>query len=103
MTNNGIDITTDTDAPVRALFKGTVAGKVFVPGYQNMLIIQHGEYYSVYSRLKRVDVRKGEEVRTGQQIGLVSTLPEDQQTSQVHLEIWKGKSKLDPLSWLISR
>jgi len=59
ITNNGIDIRTDRGADVNAVFEGKVISKQFIPGYQNMLIIQHGEYYTVYSNLETVYVNNG--------------------------------------------
>jgi septal ring factor EnvC (AmiA/AmiB activator) len=100
--NNGVDIATEKDAIVKALFKGEVLGVVEVPGYQKMVIIQHGEYYSVYSRMAEVSVKKGDQVQMGSHIGQAYTHPEEGNTL-VHLEVWQDKKKLDPLDWLVGR
>lgn len=100
--NNGIDITTMEGAQVRSIFKGKVIGIVYVPGYQKMVIIKHGEYYSVYSHLDRVLVEKGLHVDTGTVLGIVFHNKE-KQISQVHLEIWHGKNKLNPEDWLLKK
>lgn len=98
--NNGIDITTDKNAQITAIFNGKVISVVYVPGYQKMVIIKHGNYYSVYSHLDDVFVKKDMEVATGTVIGTVF-FDEQTQKSQVHLEIWQGKDKLNPAQWLL--
>lgn len=95
VTNNGIDIRTDQQAPVRAVFAGTVAGTQFIPGYQNTVIIQHGQYYTVYSNLAEVFVKRGDTVQKAQQIGRLNrTKPE------VHFEVWREKDRLNPEQWV---
>ncbi|MEM1119783.1 MAG: peptidoglycan DD-metalloendopeptidase family protein [Bacteroidota bacterium] len=99
ITNNGIDIRATTNNKVKAIADGLVAGSQYVPGYKNTLIVQHGNYYSVYSNLEHVGVRKGETIATGQVIGLAGQDSQDQYL-EVHLEIWKGKQRLNPAVWL---
>ena len=102
ITNNGIDIQTDKNADVRAVFEGKVAGIQFVPGYDYMIIIRHGNYYTVYSNLQEVFVKNGEKVKLRAPIGKVSTDPRTN-TSEVHFEVWKEKTRLNPSSWVSKR
>ena len=97
--NNGIDIRTDRGADVNAVFEGKVISKQFIPGYQNMLIIQHGEYYTVYSNLEKVYVEKGEQVGTMQAIGKVG-VDRKSNISEVHFEVWRDKVRLNPEDWV---
>ncbi len=97
--NNGIDIRTDDGAQVRAIFEGTVVGTQFIPGFDYMVILQHGSYYTVYSNLEEVNVKKGDKVDIRQTIGKVSTDRKDN-TSEVHFEIWKEKTRLNPQDWV---
>ena len=99
ITNNGIDIRTDNGADVNAVFEGKVISQQFIPGYQNMLIIQHGEYYTVYSNLETVYVKKGEQVGTLQAIGKVS-INRKSKISEVHFEVWRDKVRLNPEDWV---
>lgn len=99
ITNNGIDILTDRKARVRAVFKGEVVGVQFIPGYNNMLILKHGDYYTVYSNLDDVQVRKGEIVETKQTLGRASVHPKTQK-SEVHFEVWKDKKRMNPIRWV---
>lgn len=100
--NNGIDIQTDQGASVKAVFEGTVVGTQFIPGFDYMVILQHGQYYTVYSNLEEVNVRKGEKVSVREVIGKVST-DRKTNTSEVHFEIWKEKTRLDPSKWVARR
>ncbi len=97
--NNGIDIRTDDGAQVRAIFEGTVVGTQFIPGFDYMVILQHGSYYTVYSNLEEVNVKKGDKVDIRQTIGKVST-DRKNNTSEVHFEIWKEKTRLNPQDWV---
>jgi len=97
--NNGIDIKTKENAQVRSLFQGTVVTVMYNPGFQRAVMVRHGEYFTVYSNLKEVLVRSGDEITTRQPLGLVYTDEKDG-SSKVHLEIWKSTQKLNPALWI---
>ncbi len=96
--NNGIDIKTPAGSSVRAVFSGTV-GNVITRDGNKMLIIRHGEYFSVYSNLKTITVKSGDKVTTKQTIGTVAT-DSDDGTTQLHFEVWKGLTPVNPELWL---
>ena len=100
--NNGVDIRSVKGATARTVFEGEVTGVINIPGANSAVIIRHGEYLSVYSNLESVSVRKGDKVSTRQSIGRVYTEP-GESNSELHLEIWKGTTKLDPAGWLARR
>ena len=95
--NNGIDISTTAGADVLAVFDGTVVGSAFIPGFDQMVMVRHGSFYSVYSRLQKVFVKKGETVGVRQALG---SLTKDGEATTVHFEIWDGKQQVDPETWL---
>lgn len=97
--NDGINITTDANAECRSIFKGEVTHILSMPGLNNVIIIRHGEFFSVYSNLSTVAVKKGDIVTSKEKIGTVYT---DQVQSQTVLkfQLWKGSTKLDPSLWL---
>jgi septal ring factor EnvC (AmiA/AmiB activator) len=99
MENNGIDIRTDTYSSVRAVFDGKVVGVVFNPIYKNAIIVSHGEYFTVYSKLETVNVKKGDEIKAKQIIGIVFT-DNETRDSEVHFEVWKGSIKMNPTDWI---
>ena len=92
--NNGIDIRTSPNSDVKAVFDGEVAGLMHITGYNWMLILKHGDYYTVYSKLDSVDISKGDKVKKGQKLGKIG------ENGQFHFEVWKKKNKLDPEVWL---
>jgi len=97
--NNGVDIKTNANATVRALFSGEVTGIINIPGGQIAILVRHGEYVTVYSNLKSYSVKRGDKIATKQIIGVASTDAVENVT-EVHLEIWKGMTKLNPENWL---
>jgi murein hydrolase activator len=99
--NNGIDITTEKNASIRALFRGEVSSVIVIPGAGKAVIVSHGAYRTVYSNLRDVSVAKGQKVETKQNVGTVLT---DENGSVAHVELWKitaeGLVKVDPGPWL---
>jgi septal ring factor EnvC (AmiA/AmiB activator) len=102
LTNNVVDISTTKGAIVRAIFQGTVTAVTEVPQLGKVVIVKHGEYFSVYSNLKDVFVKTGDVITTKQTIGTILFNDEDGKTD-LHLELWKDTSKLNPEDWLIRR
>lgn len=96
--NNGIDISTTSNAEIRSIYEGEVMNTFYHPVFHRGVIINHGEYFTVYLNLKEVTVHEGDKVKTKQKIGYVFTGEDN--VSEVHLEIWKGTSLLNPSSWL---
>jgi len=99
ISSNGIDISTSKGALARAVFEGEVTGVANIPASGSVVIIRHGEYLSVYANLSEVYVKPGDKVKTKQNIGSVIYDENDAKT-ELHLEIWKGQTKLDPELWL---
>jgi len=97
--NNGIDISTEKGASVRTVFNGKVSRVMSFPNLNKVVIIRHGEYLTVYSNLEEVTVKDGQTVTTKQMIGKVHTNPDDSRTD-LHFEIWLGKTTQDPQEWL---
>ena len=100
--NNGVDIMTAPLAEVRSIFGGTVTRVINVPNNNNVVIIRHGEFLTVYSNLDGVFVRKGDAVATGQAIGTVFTDPDESKT-ELHFEVWQSKTLLDPEDWILKQ
>ena len=97
--NNGVDIATDKGAKVRAVFDGKISRIFLIKGAGKVILINHGEYFSVYSGLKEVSVKLGEKVYAKEEIGVVIT-DENKGKTQLHFEIWKNYDKQDPSLWL---
>lgn len=97
--NNGIDISTTKGSTARALFGGEVSSVAIIPGEGKVVMIRHGEYLSVYSYLSDVFVKKGDKITTKQELGVLVNDAGKNKT-KIHLEIWKGMTKLNPEYWI---
>ena len=95
--NNGIDIALGKGEQVKAVFDGVVS-KVFVmPGYNQCVLVQHGNYFTLYCKMKGLSVKAGDKVTLGQVLGTIDTI--NGQT-QLHFEVWKGSAPQNPEQWL---
>lgn len=98
--NNGIDIMTNVGENARAVFDGKVISVRTITNTNKAIIIRHGEFFTVYSNLIDVYVKPGDEVNTRQSLGVVYT-NESESKTELHFEIWKGKTLLNPQSWIV--
>jgi len=100
----GILIATNPEEQVRAVFRGTVSGIDFVPGYGTYLVLRHGEYLSVYSNFSSLYVSQGEQVEAGEVLGLAGTEDEPRGAGVFFAVFDRSKStSVDPTQWLSAR
>ena len=99
--NNGIDIAAAIGTPVRSVAKGRVDYTSSDYGtYGQMIIINHGDgYYTLYGHLSGISVAVGQEVAAGQTIGLSGDTG-SLKGPELHFEVRKGGTSLDPEGWL---
>jgi len=97
--NNGIDILTERSATVRAIFNGEVINTFYSPVFHYGVLISHGSYFTVYTGLEKLTVKENDKVSTKQPIGTAFNKNEAA-TTEVHLEVWQGTTKLNPALWL---
>ena len=95
--NNGVDVAVSKGTDIKAVFKGVVKQVLVMPGYNQCVLIQHGNYFTFYCKLKSVNVKAGQKVDTNDVIGTVDTINGD---TQLHFEVWKGTKPQNPESWL---
>lgn len=95
--NNGCNIATAANATVKAVFEGEVRNVVLIPGYNQCVLIAHGDYYTFYCKLKDVKVKTGDKVRAGDVLGTVDTISGD---TQLHFQLWHESDPQDPELWL---
>ena len=99
--NPGVDIQTSRGEEVRAVFDGKVSAVASIKGMPGVVvIIQHGEYRTVYANLKNASVKSGQAVKAKDPIGVVYT--DNDGLSEVQFQVWKGSQRLNPQSWLFS-
>ena len=97
--NNGIDIRCASHAAVKAVHDGIVVSVLSIPGSGNAVMLKHGSYYTTYSNLEAVSVKRGHEVGKGTKLG---TVAKDSNSGSylLHFELWNGKAKENPQHWL---
>jgi len=97
--NNGIDIKGKANAVVQNIHQGTVVSIFTIPGFNNAVMIKHGDYYTTYSNIAKVYVKQGTSLKKGASIG---TVGRDGHSGNhiLHFEIWHNKSKENPEHWL---
>ena len=95
--NNGVTLAVKRGSPAKAVFNGKVTQIVVLPGYNQCVLVNHGEYFTLYSKLKSVSVKAGDTVTTGQEVGIVDTIGGE---DQFHFELWKGSTPQNPENWL---
>ncbi len=100
-TNDGVDIQTNSNETVRSVFDGVVTKITTVPGMGGTIIIKHGDFYTMYSRLKTITVTSGQQVSTNTPIGTVYTNKDG--IAEVHFQTWKGLQVMDPSQWLSNK
>ena len=95
--NNGINISTSAGKSVKSVFHGVVSRVVIIPGYNQCVLVEHGNYFTFYCKLADVSVKVGDRINTGDIIG---TLAVSNNTSTLHFELWNKTIKQDPELWL---
>lgn len=96
--NNGVNIATDLNAEVFSVFDGVVKQVLVMPGYNQCVLVQHGNYYTFYCKLERVKVKAGSRVKTGESLGTLAAA--DEKSSVIHFQLWNGMDKQNPENWI---
>ncbi|MEE3113217.1 MAG: peptidoglycan DD-metalloendopeptidase family protein [Bacteroidota bacterium] len=99
--NDGIDIQTSKGSKVYSVFSGKVSTVAFIPGMNNVIIINHGEYYTLYAKLKNLLVEKGDIITIGQNIAYIVTNSDG--VSELQFQVWKNNIKLNPEKWIMNK
>ncbi|NMM48654.1 murein hydrolase activator EnvC family protein [Marinigracilibium pacificum] len=100
--NNGVNIQTQADESVRVVFDGIVTFEGSVRDMAgSVVIIQHGEYRTVYTNIKNVSVKRGDKVKAGQSIGQVYTNSDG--LSEIKFQVRHGAQVLNPEIWLTKK
>ncbi|MEY2871740.1 MAG: hypothetical protein RLZZ146_1663 [Bacteroidota bacterium] len=99
--NNGVDITSPKGSLASAVFEGTVSAILNIPGQGQAVLVNHGDFFTVYSHLSVVLVEKGQVIRMNQHIGKVMT--DEDGKAVLQFQVWHGQEKQNPQSWLRGR
>lgn len=97
--NNGIDIATSANSDARCVFDGIVVSTTRITATNNAVIVRHGNYFTVYSNLEEVYVKRGDKLKTKEVLGRIHTDKKESKT-ELHFELWKGRDIVNPETWL---
>ena len=97
--NKGIYLQTTAGSTARAVYEGEVSSCV-VLGNTYAVIVQHGNYRTVYSNLSQLKVKQGDKVKAKQALGTIYSDPDDDNKTEVYFQIYKDRQLLDPTPWL---
>ena len=98
--NPGIDAEVSQGASAQAVFSGRVSGVYMLPGYNTVVIVNHGGYYTIYGNIASSAVKVGDTVKQGQALGKLASDPDLPGHSSIHFEVWKNREKLNPMNWI---
>lgn len=100
--NDGIEIQTNAGEAVRSVFDGTVmVVDNSIIGMGSVVAIQHGDYFTIYGKLRNVSVSAGQKVQAKESIGTV--MEGNDGTSEVQFQVWKNTNRQNPEKWLLHR
>ena len=99
--NDGIDIQTNKNSKVFSIYNGKVSTIAFIPGMNNVVIINHGNYFTLYAKLKNLKIVKNQIINTGDIIGDLVTTSDG--TTELQFQVWKNNVKLNPENWIIKK
>jgi murein hydrolase activator len=96
--NNGVNIQTKQGEQVKSIFSGEVREVALIGGFGRTVIVSHGEFFTVYSGLREVVVKKGQKINSNSEIGIVASNSEG--VSELRFQIFQNMTPLDPQKWL---
>ena len=97
--NSGVEITTDQGSNARAVFAGVVSSVIVLSPVNKAVMIQHGDFFTVYQNLSSVFVGKGDKVSIKQSLGKIRTNGQTGKTI-IKFLILQNTTYNDPTSWL---
>jgi septal ring factor EnvC (AmiA/AmiB activator) len=100
--NSGVEITTEQGSNARAVFGGEVTSVIVLSPLNKAVMIQHGDFFTVYQNLSSVSVSKGDKVSIKQSLGRVRTNNETGKTV-IKFLILQNTTYNNPQSWLSPR
>lgn len=96
--NDGVDIATNKGSYALAVFDGEVTQVISIPGGNRTVLLRHGTYFTVYNNLSFVSVKKGDQVKRGQELGRIYT--DEIQGTILNFQVRSGSVKQNPEMWL---
>jgi septal ring factor EnvC (AmiA/AmiB activator) len=100
--NSGVEITTNEGASARAVFGGEVASVMILSPVNKAVMIQHGDYFTIYQNLSSVSVNKGDKISIKQTLGRVRTNGDTGKTV-IKFLLLQNTTYTNPQAWLTNK
>ena len=97
--NDGVDITSHSDTLVKAIYRGKISTIISIPGYNQSILIKHGDYFSVYSNVKNIKVSVNDHIVKGQTLATVAN-SKQKSFPVLNFQIWHLTEKQNPMNWV---
>ena len=97
--NKGVYIQTPAGSDARAVYEGEVT-TCMVMGSTYAIIIQHGNYRTVYTGIQSPSVKPGDKVQAKQTIGRIASNPDDDNKTELQFQVWQDRELKNPELWL---
>ena len=98
--NDGVNIQTAQNAVVRTVYDGIVVDIANIQGNGKVVAVQHGDYYTVYTKLKETFVSVNQKIKSKETIGTAASLNGN---TEINFQIWHNTIKENPEAWLGGR
>lgn len=99
LNNKGVYIQTPAGSDARAVYEGEVT-TCMVMGSTYAIIIQHGNYRTVYTGIQTPTVKPGQKVQAKQSIGKIASNPDDDNKTELQFQVWQDREIQNPELWL---
>ena len=98
-TFHGVEIATNANAQARTVFNGKILQIQQLKNANKAVMIQHGDYITIYYNLATISVKKGDKVSTKDPIGTVFTHPVTKETV-IKFMVYKNDTEMNPAHWV---
>jgi septal ring factor EnvC (AmiA/AmiB activator) len=99
--NSGLEFSTVSGANARAVFKGVVSSVIIISPVNKLVMLQHGDFFTIYQNLSSVSVSKGDEVNSKQSLGKIKTNGEGK--TILKFAITQNTTYTNPRAWLVTK
>jgi len=99
--NSGLEFATDTGANARAVFAGVVTSVIIISPVNKLVMLQHGDFFTIYQNLSSVNVSKGDKVSIKQSLGKIKTNGDGK--TILKFAITQNTTYANPRAWLVGK
>ncbi|TRX37916.1 peptidoglycan DD-metalloendopeptidase family protein [Flavobacterium sp. ZT3R18] len=99
--NSGLEFGTDSGANARAVFAGVVTSVIIISPVNKLVMLQHGDFFTIYQNLSSVNVSKGDKVSIRQSLGKIKTNGDGK--TILKFAITQNTNYTNPKTWLVGK